>query len=290
MYRLFSLPALVRGPTYLCTKCDSVIPLTCQRTSSYLKPLACTGLTSRREMSTVKAKGLAAHLVDISSDRVKPYLKLARVDRPIGSWLLFWPCGWSIAMAAAPGSLPDFRMLALFAAGAFVMRGAGCTINDMWDKDIDKAVERTKDRPIAKGTISQGIGCFLLVFFFPRPTDGKFFIYHSWCRWCPDVPSLPAERRPVDTFAAELVQRHPGRQFLESSHNLSFDEEDHVLAAIYPRHDLQLGCASRLVGHSFVHRLVYLLTIVYSRCLLDNRVWHYLRPPRWLILEACQNQ
>ncbi|CAB0001349.1 unnamed protein product [Nesidiocoris tenuis] len=59
-------------------------------------------------------------------------------------------------MAAAPGSLPDFRMLALFAAGAFVMRGAGCTINDMWDKDIDKAVERTKDRPIAKGTISQG--------------------------------------------------------------------------------------------------------------------------------------
>jgi 4-hydroxybenzoate polyprenyltransferase len=57
-----------------------------------------------------------------------------------GSWLLFWPCGWSIAMSAAPSSLPDLKMLALFGLGAFIMRGAGCTINDMWDKDIDEKV------------------------------------------------------------------------------------------------------------------------------------------------------
>ena len=57
-----------------------------------------------------------------------------------GSWLLFWPCGWSIAMGAAPGSLPDLQMLALFGIGAFVMRGAGCTINDLWDRDIDDKV------------------------------------------------------------------------------------------------------------------------------------------------------
>lgn len=58
----------------------------------------------------------------------------------IGSWLLFWPCGWSIAMAAAPGALPDFQLLSLFGIGAFIMRGAGCIINDMWDQDIDGMV------------------------------------------------------------------------------------------------------------------------------------------------------
>jgi len=60
-----------------------------------------------------------------------------------GSWLLFWPCGWSIALSAVPGCLPDLKMLMLFGLGAFIMRGAGCTINDMWDKDIDKKVSYT---------------------------------------------------------------------------------------------------------------------------------------------------
>uniref|UniRef100_A0A146KUH8 4-hydroxybenzoate polyprenyltransferase, mitochondrial n=1 Tax=Lygus hesperus TaxID=30085 RepID=A0A146KUH8_LYGHE len=124
-----------------------------------LVPLTSVSVNSHRHSSTYKptpARGLAAQLVDISSDKVKPYLKLARVDRPIGVWLLYWPCGWSIAMAADAGCFPDAKMLTLFAVGAAVMRGAGCTINDMWDKDIDKAVERTRDRPIAKGIISQG--------------------------------------------------------------------------------------------------------------------------------------
>ncbi|XP_033218543.1 4-hydroxybenzoate polyprenyltransferase, mitochondrial isoform X2 [Belonocnema kinseyi] len=70
------------------------------------------------------------------------------------SWLLFWPCGWSIAMAAPVGSLPDLKMLALFGLGAFVMRGAGCTINDLWDQDIDKKVARTKDRPLVTGEVT----------------------------------------------------------------------------------------------------------------------------------------
>lgn len=95
----------------------------------------------------------AAALVDKSSPNVQPYLKLMRADKPIGTWLLFWPCGWSIAMAAEAGSLPDLKMLALFGAGALVMRGAGCTINDMWDKDLDGKVERTKDRPLVTGAL-----------------------------------------------------------------------------------------------------------------------------------------
>ena len=57
-----------------------------------------------------------------------------------GTWLLFLPCGWSVALATQPGSLPDPTLLALFLAGSFVMRSAGCTINDMWDKNVDKLV------------------------------------------------------------------------------------------------------------------------------------------------------
>lgn len=68
---------------------------------------------------------------------------------------MFWPCGWSIAMAADNGGLPDFSMLALFGVGALVMRGAGCTINDLWDKEIDAKVSRTKDRPLVTGKISE---------------------------------------------------------------------------------------------------------------------------------------
>lgn len=86
---------------------------------------------------------------------IDPYKRLIRFDRPIGSWLLFWPCGWSIALAANPGCWPDPLMLGVFATGAFVMRGAGCTINDMWDRKIDAQVERTKERPLASGQLSQ---------------------------------------------------------------------------------------------------------------------------------------
>jgi 4-hydroxybenzoate polyprenyltransferase len=82
-----------------------------------------------------------------------PYARLARVDKPIGSWLLLWPCLWSTALASP--QLPDPYLMGLFTAGSFVMRGAGCTINDMWDKDFDKRVTRTKDRPLASGELTQ---------------------------------------------------------------------------------------------------------------------------------------
>ncbi|KAL9247073.1 hypothetical protein vseg_020543 [Gypsophila vaccaria] len=90
---------------------------------------------------------------------VRPYAKLARMDRQIGTWLLAWPCMWSIALAAEPGHLPDLKMLALFGCGAFLLRGAGCTVNDLFDQDIDGKVERTKLRPIASGLLTpfQGI-------------------------------------------------------------------------------------------------------------------------------------
>ena len=83
----------------------------------------------------------------------RPYLRLSRLDRPIGSWLLLMPCWWSAALAIGDiGRLP--LILLLFFVGAFVMRGAGCTWNDITDRDLDALVERTRSRPIPSGQVS----------------------------------------------------------------------------------------------------------------------------------------
>jgi 4-hydroxybenzoate polyprenyltransferase len=85
----------------------------------------------------------------------RPYLRLARLDRPIGSWLLLLPCWWSAALAAVHGrTLPALWPLVLFFVGAFAMRGAGCTWNDIVDRDLDARVERTRSRPIPSGQVS----------------------------------------------------------------------------------------------------------------------------------------
>jgi 4-hydroxybenzoate polyprenyltransferase len=86
----------------------------------------------------------------------RPFLRLARIDRPIGWWLLLLPCWWSAALAAtADGSgFPPVSHLALFLIGAIAMRGAGCAYNDFLDRDLDARVERTRMRPIPAGQIS----------------------------------------------------------------------------------------------------------------------------------------
>ena len=86
----------------------------------------------------------------------RPYLRLARFDRPIGSWLLLMPCWWSAALSAGIAHRLDRLPLdiALFFVGAFVMRGAGCTWNDITDRDLDAKVERTRSRPIPAGQVS----------------------------------------------------------------------------------------------------------------------------------------
>jgi 4-hydroxybenzoate polyprenyltransferase len=88
-------------------------------------------------------------------DWLKPFARLARWDRPIGVWLLFWPCAWSAALVAtATGKpAPNLVHLGLFLLGAFVMRGAGCTWNDIVDRDIDAKVPRTATRPLPSGQI-----------------------------------------------------------------------------------------------------------------------------------------
>ena len=90
---------------------------------------------------------------------VQPYLRLMRADRPIGFWLLFWPCAWSltlVSMERGDGwlNLWFLKALALFLIGAIVMRGAGCVWNDITDRHIDKKVARTKSRPLPSGQVS----------------------------------------------------------------------------------------------------------------------------------------
>ncbi len=82
----------------------------------------------------------------------RPYLRLARMDRPIGTLLLLWPCWWSIAMAT--DGWPSPLLLLLFAVGALVMRGAGCCWNDIADREFDGRVERTRTRPIPSGQVT----------------------------------------------------------------------------------------------------------------------------------------
>jgi len=91
-----------------------------------------------------------------------PYVHLARLDRPIGGWLLFLPGLWSILLAGAPAGRSVWLIL-LFLVGSFLMRGAGCVVNDMWDRDMDRKVARTAGRPLASGAVRmRGAGVFLL--------------------------------------------------------------------------------------------------------------------------------
>ena len=89
-----------------------------------------------------------------------PYLQLMRADRPIGTWLLLWPCLWSLALGSHDHGdywrwgLPHVTLIILFAIGAYVMRGAGCVVNDLADIKFDAQVERTRERPLPSGRVS----------------------------------------------------------------------------------------------------------------------------------------
>lgn len=94
----------------------------------------------------------------------RPYLRLARMDRPIGSWLLLMPCWWSVGLTGlAMDRLPSLWHIVLFFIGAFAMRGAGCTWNDLVDRDLDGKVERTRSRPIPSGQVTAKQAAIFLV-------------------------------------------------------------------------------------------------------------------------------
>ena len=91
--------------------------------------------------------------------RLRPLASLMRLDRPIGTWLLYWPCAWSVALAGVDGR---WDLLLWLALGAFAMRSAGCVYNDIVDRDLDRRVERTRLRPLASGRASVGSAWLLI--------------------------------------------------------------------------------------------------------------------------------
>ncbi|KGK16835.1 4-hydroxybenzoate polyprenyltransferase [Vibrio navarrensis] len=107
----------------------------------------------------------------MSAEKAKAYWQLMRMDRPIGSFLLFWPMLWSLLLAAQ--GMPDWDVLLVFTAGVFLMRSAGCVINDFADRHVDGHVKRTQQRPLPAGKVTSkeavllflvlGITSFLLV-------------------------------------------------------------------------------------------------------------------------------
>ncbi len=132
----------------------------------------------------IRAGGWVARL----PDGWRPYALLARLDRPIGAWLLFLPGLWSILLARAPAAA-TLRQVALFAVGAVLMRGAGCVVNDMWDRDMDRQVTRTAGRPLASGALRMrhALG-FLAGAAGREPADpaepcGRWRRRWAWPRW-----------------------------------------------------------------------------------------------------------
>jgi 4-hydroxybenzoate polyprenyltransferase len=124
-------------------------------------------MTSAADSKAARVADATGNWVDTHAPQwSRPYLRLSRLDRPIGSWLLLIPCWWSAALAArVAGDIHQLPLdIALFFVGAFAMRGAGCTWNDITDRDLDARVERTRSRPIPAGQVSvSGAMVFLLV-------------------------------------------------------------------------------------------------------------------------------
>lgn len=113
-----------------------------------------TNENSTKNYTDIKPYGFVMRKLPLS---FRPYALLMRLDRPIGWWLLLLPGWWSITLAAGGiGGMSAYSwvLMALFLIGAVVMRGAGCVVNDLWDRDIDKRVERTRGRPLASGSVS----------------------------------------------------------------------------------------------------------------------------------------
>ena len=109
-------------------------------------------MTRMSSIATPDAERGPSNWVDRLPAAWRPYARLARFDRPIGSWLLFWPCGWGLA--ASGGLVSHWWLLPLFLIGAVTMRAAGCVYNDIADRDLDRSVARTRSRPVASGVIS----------------------------------------------------------------------------------------------------------------------------------------
>ena len=120
------------------------------------------------------------------SDRLDVYIRLMRADKPIGTLLLLWPTYWALWLAS--DGIPDWTVLAAFTLGTFLMRSAGCVINDFADRDFDGAVERTKNRPFAQGRVGKKEALLLTVFLCLRAALCLIPLNHL--TWLMSLPAL----------------------------------------------------------------------------------------------------
>ena len=112
-------------------------------------------MTDKPDMKNAPLDSETDWLLSRLSPTAQAYAQLARYDRPIGAWLLFWPCLWGVALAGAQtDTLPSLAHMAAFAVGALAMRGAGCTFNDIIDRELDAKVDRTSLRPLPSQRVS----------------------------------------------------------------------------------------------------------------------------------------
>jgi 4-hydroxybenzoate polyprenyl transferase len=169
-----------RHRTVLAVSLNSEQQLKTRKISSWFKWNKIRWKLIRNNESSEQKREVSRSWLDRLPKRIQPYLRVMRLDKPVGFLLLYWPCTWGVAVASPPLSLGDFAdfvhvvlsepaawsalayhpvtsllsSLTLFGLGAFFARSAGCIINDLWDRDIDARVERTKARPLASGTLS----------------------------------------------------------------------------------------------------------------------------------------
>jgi len=155
IYRLSTLTNKVFNARRICNSTKHIYNLPKQH-NQQLKTLSKTLYLSNDKKScntkNEKRYVFTKSILSSTPSRFRPYLNLIRFDKPVGSYLLYAPCTWSIALAANP--LPDVKIMTLFGIGSVIMRSAGCVINDMWDSEYDKKVTRTLTRPIAANEIT----------------------------------------------------------------------------------------------------------------------------------------
>ena len=183
-----------------------------------LRLMYTAAMSDARSQDQRVADALPGHWVDRHLPvALRPYARLMRLERPIGWWLLLLPCWWGLALGqmAAGGGLPNLWHAALFLIGAVIMRGAGCTLNDIADRSFDAQVARTRSRPLAAA-------------------PGQ---HHGRC----DLPDRPVPRRAPGPAAVQLVHRLHRCRVPADRCRLSLHEAHHLLAAGGAGPSLQLG-------------------------------------------------
>ncbi len=190
-------------------------------------------------------------LMNHALQRLPLYLKLMRADKPIGTLLLLWPTLWALWIAS--GGMPPWHLLLIFVAGVFLMRSAGCVVNDYADRDFDTHVQRTAQRPLATGAVSKREALLLAA---------------ALCALAFVLVLFTNRLTILLSFGA-----------LALAGSLSFYEALHADAAAGTRCRVRLGDSDGVCGNQ-QRAATGLLVALYRQCIVDSGLRHVLRDGR----------